>query len=104
MGHEKNAEGVNVMTIPGEPTRILQSCSAYLKHIHLHGYLDKDHYPPFVDGDLIRWGELFRGLEKTAYTGTFNFETAGEIRNSLIRAVGAVGEAPERLVKLMAEG
>ena len=100
IGHEKNPNGENVMTIPGQPTKIVHSCGSFLKHIHLHGYLGKDHYPPFVSGDRILWSELFAALEKNNYSGPFNFEPVGEPGNSFPRVVEAVGQAPSRIAAL----
>ena len=103
IGHEKNSMGENIMTIPGVPTDIIQSSAKFLKHIHLHGYLDKDHYPPFVEGDRIRWGELFSALEMSDYPGSFNFEPAGEPMNSFPEVVQSVGQAPGRIASLRSD-
>ena len=57
----------------------------------------QDHWPPSVDGDEIRWVELFRMLRAVAYPGDVNFEPAG-----YPGALTAVAGAPERIVEMEA--
>jgi sugar phosphate isomerase/epimerase len=102
IGHVRNADGENPMTVPGEPTRVIDTCARRLFHVHLHGFKDgKDHHPPFVEGDGIQWIELFQMLYKTSYPGYMNFEPVGEpIHQGAMRAVAG---APEQLVAMNAQ-
>ena len=78
IGHVRNDQGENPMTLPGGPTETLRLCGNQLKFVHLHGFVETDHYPPFAEGDGIKWGELFRQLHTIGYGGLFNFESKGE--------------------------
>ena len=99
IGHVRDRNGVNPMTVPGGPTRVLEVCADRLIHLHLHGFKDgKDHFPPFVEGDGIQWIELFRTLHSTGYSGLMNFEPVGEPRHQGV--LQAVADAPERLVEM----
>jgi len=98
VGHERNAEDENPMTLPGGPTAILRSIGDRLHHIHLHDFKDgSDHHPPF-DGSL-QWGETFRGLREIDYAGAFMFEPRpGAGYAGVLEKVGA---APERIESLL---
>jgi sugar phosphate isomerase/epimerase len=37
VGHVLDDDGVNPMTVPGGPTRVLELCGHRLRHVHLHG-------------------------------------------------------------------
>ena len=101
IGHVRNSEGLNQMTVPGGPTEVLQICGSRLLSVHLHGFKDTDHYPPLVEGDRIQWVELFRMLRAVGYFGAINFESRGLPRHhNTLEAVAAV---PERIVRLEAE-
>lgn len=101
IGHVRNPDGVNPMTIPGGPTRILSMCRRHLRHVHLHGFKDGvDHYPPLADGDAIQWVELFRVLYAIGYDGHINFESKGEPKH--LNTIEATALAPERIVALEA--
>ena len=79
IGHVRNEQGENPMTIPGGPTETLALCGNHLKHLHLHGFKDgRDHHPPMADGDTIQWIELFENLWSVKYPGSINFEPHGE--------------------------
>ena len=102
IGHVRNSNGENPMTLPGGPTRVLELCRRRLCHVHVHGFKDgSDHYPPLVDGDLIRWVELFRMLRTVEYAGDINFEPSGEPIHS--GTLAAVAAAPERIVEMAAQ-
>lgn len=78
IGHVRNSEGINPMTLPGGPSEILDLCRGNLAFLHLHGFVEKDHYPPFSQGDRIQWTELFQKLYEISYKGFFNFEPKGK--------------------------
>ena len=103
IGHVRNADDLNPMTLPGGPTQILEQCGHRLRHIHLHGFKKgQDHHPPLVEGDEIQWVELFDMLRKIGYPGVLNFEPRGEPSHS--NSVEYAGQAPERIVELAAGG
>jgi len=99
IGHVRDRDGVNPMTVSGGPTRVLQTCTDRLIHLHLHGFKDgQDHFPPFVDDDSIQWVELFRTLRATGYSGYLNFEPSGEpIHHDALQATASV---PARIVEM----
>ena len=102
IGHGRNSNGENPMTLPGGPTTVLELCGKRLCHVHLHGFKDgTGHHPPFVEGDSIQWEELFRMLRAVGYTGHLNFEPAGEPIHS--GALEAVATAPERIAEMAAQ-
>jgi sugar phosphate isomerase/epimerase len=78
VGHVLDGNGINPMTVPGGPTRVLELCGHRLRHVHLHGFKEnRDHFPPLTEGDQIQWPELFQGLHRIGYEGVFNFEPRG---------------------------
>lgn len=100
IGHERTAEGVNPMTLPGEPTAILEQCGHRLRHLHLHGFKEgRDHHPPLVDGDEIQWRELFEMVRAINYPGDFNFEPRGMLTSP--ETLDYVERVPEKLVDLL---
>ena len=100
IGHERNAEGVNPMTLPGEPTALLERCGHRLRHLHLHGFKEgRDHHPPLVDGDEIQWRELFEMVRAVNYPGDFNFEPRGMLTD--LETLDYIERAPEKLVDLL---
>lgn len=101
IGHVRDSKGVNPMTVPGGPTRIIEMCRRHLRHVHLHGFKDGlDHYPPLADGDTIQWIELFRMLYAVGYPGLINFESKGEPKH--LDTIEATALAPMRIVALEA--
>lgn len=79
IGHVRNDQGRNPMTIPGGPAEIINMCGKHLKHLHLHGFKNgRDHHPPLIEGDTIQWVELFIELRDVKYAGAINFEPSGE--------------------------
>jgi sugar phosphate isomerase/epimerase len=99
IGHVRDSEGVNPMTVPGGPKRILEACADRLVHLHLHGFVDgRDHFPPLTEGDAIQWVELFRLLRAKGYTGLLNFEPAGEPKHP--DALQATAAFPGRIVEM----
>ena len=100
IGHERTADGVNPMTVPGGPTALLEKCGHRLRHLHLHGFKDgADHHPPFVEGDEIQWRELFEMIGKVDYPGVLNFEPRGLLENHP-DTLGYIERAPEHLAAL----
>jgi len=101
VGHVRNSAGANPMTVPGEPTRVLEMCGRRLRHIHLHGFKDgQDHHPPLAEGDGIQWVELFRMLRAVGYPGDINFEPKGETLHS--NSLEATAQMPARLIEMEA--
>lgn len=83
IGHVRDDQKNNLLTVPGGPTKIINLCKKHLRHVHLHGYKDgSDHHPPMTVNDTIQWVELFSMLCRVNYRGAINFEPAGEPRHS----------------------
>ena len=96
IGHVRDREGRNPMTTPEGPARVVALCAKHLRHVHLHGFKDGvDHFPPLVEGDEIRWVELFKALRETGYSGLINFEVKGEPKHR--GALEYVSRAPDRI-------
>ena len=99
IGHVRDADGANPMTLAGGPTRILGLCGHRLRHLHLHGFKDsRDHHPPLVEGDGIQWVELFEKLRAVDYPGDFNFEPSGDPVHA--GALDYTSRAPRRIVEM----
>ena len=101
IGHVRNTEGINPMTVPGGPTEVINMCKKRLCWVHLHGFKDGvDHYPPFAEGDTIQWIEIFRMFRKIGYPRNFNFEPMGEPYH--FNTIEETVKAPKRIVELEA--
>ena len=99
VGHERNAQNQYLMTVPGEPTRVIRSIAQRLHHLHLHEVIDgRDHYAPFEDGGELQWAETFSMLKEIDYQGLFMFEPVSDKRHSR-DSIGKVGQVPEMLLK-----
>ena len=98
IGHVLDENNENPMTYPGGPTYVVGLCSHLLRHVHLHGFTDTDHWPPMCEGDGIQWLELFRALKSSDYSGCFNFEPFGEPTH--LGSVEATGVFPEKIVEI----
>ncbi len=75
-------------------------CGESLIHLHLHDFVERDHYPPF-DG-AIEWREIFQALRDIEYPGEFMFE-AGVRRpfiQTLEKTVAFPGEFSRRYAKI----
>jgi sugar phosphate isomerase/epimerase len=78
IGHIRNHRGKNPMTMAKQARKVILQVKPYLKHVHLHGFIDGvDHYPPFHPGDTIQWPEILQTLEEIGYSGFYNFEPKG---------------------------
>jgi sugar phosphate isomerase/epimerase len=98
IGHVRDASDQNPMTRPGGPTNVVGICGHRLRHIHLHGFVDTDHYPPFHAGDRIQWVELFGMLKSVDYPGLINFEpSTSRARDGGIEAAGTF---PDRIIEM----
>ena len=101
IGHVRNGNGTNPMTVPGGPTRVIEMCRRHLLHLHLHGFKNgEDHFPPLCEGDTIQWLELFRMLYAIGYPGFINFEPKGEPKH--FNAIETTARALERIVAMEA--
>jgi len=72
IGHPCDPDGINPFVKPGGARESIALCEGRLVHVHLHDFVETDHYAPF-DGD-VRWDETFAALEDVGYTGEFMFE------------------------------
>ena len=98
IGHVRDGNEQNPMTRPGGPTEVVGICGHRLRHVHLHGFVDTDHYPPFHAGDRIQWVELFGALKSADYSGLINFEPSTS--RARVGAIEAAGAFPERIVEM----
>ena len=101
IGHVRDGDGQNPMTVPGGPTATLGLCGHRLRHVHLHGFMNgRDHHPPMVEGDGIEWVELFRALRAAQYGADMNFEPQGDPIHA--DTLEYTARAPERIVAMAA--
>jgi sugar phosphate isomerase/epimerase len=98
IGHVRDRSEQNPMTRPGGPTKVVGICGHRLRHVHLHGFVDTDHYPPFHAGDRIQWVELFGVLKSVDYRGLINFEPSTS--RARVGAIEAAGAFPEKIVEM----
>jgi len=77
IGHTRDPDGVNPFIRKGRARETMALCEHRLFHVHLHDFIDADHYPPF-DGD-IQWDEIFSVLQHSNYAGEFMFEAAARV-------------------------
>ena len=101
VGHERNAQNQNPMTISGQAVGTIQAIGQRLRHIHLHDFIDGlDHYPPFEKAGELQWCEVFSALKDIDYQGVFVFEPRKEGDRSS-NPVGKVGQFPETIAKVI---
>jgi sugar phosphate isomerase/epimerase len=77
IGHDRDPDGVNPFVKDGRARETIALCKGRLVHVHLHDFVDGDHYPPFDGG--VRWDETFLGLQDVQYTGEFMFEAIARV-------------------------
>ena len=77
IGHPRDTDGVNPFVKAGRARETIALCKGRLVHMHLHDFVESDHYPPF-DGS-VRWDETFLGLQDVAYAGEFMFEAGATV-------------------------
>jgi sugar phosphate isomerase/epimerase len=77
IGHPRDLDGVNPFVKEGRARETIALCEDRIVHLHLHDFVERDHYPPF-DGD-VRWDETFEGLQDIGYTGEFMFEAVAPV-------------------------
>ena len=77
IGHTRDSDGVNPFIKKGRARETMALCGHRLFHVHLHDFIDADHYPPF-DGD-IQWKEIFSVLQDSTYAGEFMFEAGSRV-------------------------
>lgn len=77
IGHPCDPDGVNPFIKEGCVRETMAPCEGRLVHLHLHDFVDTDHYPPFAGG--VRWDEVFQFLEDIDYAGEFMFEAIARV-------------------------
>ncbi len=77
IGHTRDTDGINPFVKIERAREAMAVCEHRLFHLHLHDFVDSDHYPPF-DGD-IQWGEVFSVLQDMGYAGEFMFEADAQV-------------------------
>ena len=77
IGHTRDVDGINPFIKKERAREAIAGCENRLFHLHLHDFVETDHYPPF-DGS-IQWGEIFSGLQDIGYAGEFMFEAVAPV-------------------------
>jgi sugar phosphate isomerase/epimerase len=77
IGHTRDKDKTNPFTKKDRARETMNICGDRLFHLHLHDFVDADHYPPF-DG-AIEWGEIFLALKDIDYKGWYMFECMSRI-------------------------
>jgi len=95
IGHTRDEDGVNPFIKKDRAREVMSLCGHRLFHLHLHDFVDRDHYPPF-DGH-IQWDEIFHALWDIDYTGEFMFEPGTRV--SLEDTLKKTAAFPEEFVK-----
>ena len=95
IGHPRDEDGVNPFIKKGRAREAMAQCGGRLAHVHLHDFVETDHYPPF-DG-YIEWGEVFLALQDIGYAGEFVFESACPV--SLEDTLQKIAAFPEGFVR-----
>ena len=88
VGHLKDPDGTNPFTDPGRAAQPIIKSGSRLLHLHLHDFLDRDHFAPI--GGFIQWNQLLTALRKINYKGLFMFEA--------MYPLGKETFAPERVL------
>jgi sugar phosphate isomerase/epimerase len=77
IGHARDDDKVNPF-VKSRAADTIQSQCANVNHTHLHDSFDQksrvDHWPPMHKDGIIRWIEVFEGLQAIGYGGHFIFE------------------------------
>ena len=74
IGHTKDEDGVNPFTKKDRARENMVQCGRRLIHLHLHDWVDGDHFAPLVGS--IEWGEVFAAFKDIDYGGVLMFEAA----------------------------
>jgi len=95
IGHTRDEDGINPFIKRERAREAVAVCGHRLLHLHLHDFVDGDHYPPF-DGS-VQWDELFAGLRDIGYSGEIMFEAIA--RASLDDTLRKTAAFPAEFVK-----
>jgi len=74
IGHARDEDGVNPFVKKEKARQTLAQCGSRLIHLHLHDFIDRDHYAPLTG--KIEWDEVFAALGDIGYEGELMFEAA----------------------------
>ena len=74
IGHTRDEDGVNPFVKKDRARETMAQCSERLIHLHLHDWVDSDHFSP-LDGS-IQWAEVFAAFKDVDYQGVLMFEAA----------------------------
>ena len=77
IGHTRDEDGVNPFVKKDRAREVMALCGHRLLHLHLHDFVETDHYPPF-DG-TVEWGEIFAALRDIDYAGEYMFEAVARV-------------------------
>lgn len=99
IGHTRDEDGVNPFIKNERARETIALCEHRLLHLHLHDFVEGDHYPPF-DG-AVQWDELLRGLCDINYSGEIMFEAIA--RTSLEDTLTKTAAFPREFVNRYGE-
>lgn len=77
IGHPRDEDGMNPFVKKERAREAISLFDNCLSHIHLHDFIEGDHYAPF-DG-YIQWRDIFAALREIDYAGTLMFEAGDRI-------------------------
>ena len=95
IGHTRDQDGINPFINKERARETIAQCGSRLLHLHLHDFVEGDHYPPF-DGS-IQWDALFAGLQDANYAGELMFEAIARV--SLEDTLAKTAAFPTEFVK-----
>ena len=95
IGHTRGEDGVNPFIKKGRAREPIALCGDRLFHLHLHDFVERDHYPPF-EGD-IQWYEVFSALNAISYRGEYMFEA--NALYSVAYSLSGIASFPEEFVR-----
>jgi len=95
IGHTRDEDRINPFIKKERARQTMALCGHRLLHLHLHDFLDADHYPPF-DGN-VQWDQIFLALQDIGYTGEIMFEAIA--RTSLQDTLKKTAAFPEEFVR-----
>ena len=72
IGHTRDDDGVNPFMKADRARETMAECGDRLLHLHLHDWVDRDHYAPLT-GDIY-WPGIFDALKDIDYKGYYMFE------------------------------
>ena len=95
VGHTRDEDGVNPFIKKERARQPITLCEDRLFHLHLHDFMERDHYPPF-EGH-IQWHEVFTALHTVGYRGEYMFEA--NALYTVAHSLSSIAGFPEEYVR-----